>query len=326
MYSLLPTTKQRNSGFTLVEIMIGTGVLVFLLLAMVAVIEQFTRTSMRNERQTLYRHDTALLERMLFNDLSVSFPMLGNLNYKDAKVPTLEFMEYFGSISAVRLPENLLSREFALDFKKPGEIELIVENKKVGDRRYFDPAQTYVATLSISKPGLLKYRPADESGFFTKNFPEHWNANGHFFFYAPGALQETTNPSPNLKPVRYYSFLGRREGNDIVADTMGTLFKTGHPLVKTEITNLDRFLRLLPSLGGSMAQVIVVPVTLVRYRIELDSKSGAGRVLRAEKSRDGYVNEAFMGNGINRIVFRRADVTTRRIDFKIEIKSEFGGN
>lgn len=121
-------------------------------------------------------------------------------------------------------------------------------------------------------------------------------------------------------PVRFYSMLGFANGADVALDNLGNGLKTAHPHVAENINSIDLFLRLIPTLGGAMSQLVVTPVKVVRYRLIPDPKSGAGQLMRSVRQGLNYGNEVFLGGGIERVTFSRPDVTARRVEFHVQLK------
>ncbi len=314
MSSYSPMNKR---GFSLVEVMISIGVLMFVLFIFIAVLETFQRKNTSAEGQTQYRIDLSIVERIVFDDLNWSFPSIGNLNLTGTD--NREFFQYFGGVPVERIAPGARTREMVLTPTVSRVFEFIAEDPKLGDRRYFHPAQAYNYTLNLFGVAPLNYAGVNLGGFFTDYYAAHWNARGHFMFYAPSPLKDIvvggTNP-----PVRFYSLLGHANGNDLLLDTVDNLLKTAHPHIRENITSVDAFLRLIPTLGGAMSQLVVVPVRVIRYRLIPDPQSGAGRLVRSVREGTAWGQDVFLGGGIERIVFTRPDITARRVEFQVQLK------
>lgn len=309
--------RTNKKGFSLIEVMISIGVLMFVLFVFVAVLETFQRKNSSAEGQVQYRMDLSLIERVVFSDLNWSFPSIGNLNLRGTD--NREFFQYYGGVPVGRIPAAARTRELILTPTNNRVLEFITEDPKAGDRRYFQPAQAYTFTLNLFTISPLTYASVNQARFFTDSYPAHWGAGGHFVFYAPAPLKDLISGGAN-PPVRFYSTLGYASGADVSVDTLGGNLKTAHPHLRENVASMDGFLRLIPTLGGAMSQLVVVPVQVIRYRLLPDPQSGTGRLMRSVRNGLNYGNEVFLGGGIERIVFSRPDVTARRIEFHVQLK------
>ena len=314
----LSSPTNNNRGFSLMEILVSLGIVMFILMTLVAVLDQFQRKTLSAEGQAQFRLDLAVLERVLFDELNWSFPSIGNLNVRGTG--NREFFEYFGGVPVGRIPAGLRTREFVLDLNNPNRtFEFVTEDKRAGDRRYFHPAQAYQFTLDVFNPSPLTYSGVNQARFFTTNFATHWTANGHFVFYAPAPVRDLS-ANATLRPVRFYSMRSSGDGTDLRPDLLSNQWKRRHPQLNTDINSLDQFLRLIPTLGGAMSQLVVVPVKVVRYRLVPDPRTRSGRLMKSIRQGGTYGQEILVGEGIDRLVFTRPDVTANRIEFQVNLK------
>lgn len=322
MFLSLPTIKKSEGGFSIVEMLIAVGVMSIVLITIITVLTHFTSANTKTFQQTAYRTDLAVAERQIYEDLAYSFPSFGNLKTLDTSASRLEFFEYFGAFAAVQIPQNLRRRQIDLDAAKDGTFEFITEYRRGGERRYFDPGSAYIVNNAL---GTLSFDSANRAQFFTNNYREHFENRGHFFFYAPASVQQIQPGSvPNILPARTYSYLTLSDRSNLRADSLNGMFKTSHPLMANrELASLDTFFRLIPAVGGAMAQVLVSPVRVVRYRLTpMDPKTRTSRLFRSYRVGDSWSVESLLGEGIESVFFSRSDVTSRNIDFKIKIRGD----
>src|SRR5262249_6412418 len=106
----------NNAGYSLVELLMGLGITMFLLISLVAILQTFTAKTSEFNLQAQYRLDLSVLDRALFSDLSTSANSLGNLLEKQ-NGQSQPFFEYFGDISIQKFPEEFRTRQFALDVR-----------------------------------------------------------------------------------------------------------------------------------------------------------------------------------------------------------------
>lgn len=313
------TNKKASAGFSLVELLMVLGIMSFLSLGAFSFFQYFWAKSMATESETSARMGEAVLERVLFEDLVSLSPSLGSLIKADGA--GLPFFDFYQGVPGSRIPDAQRTRQVVLDAAAGGGvIDFVVGAGRASDTQYFPVASAYDAAPSLFAAGALTYKGANSAGFFTNHFSSVWKDGQHFLFFAPTLLR--TPGSGAVSPVRPYSFLGVLVGGQIEMDTLDGTWKTDHPLYSgVTISNLDQFFRWLPSIGGSATSVLVTPVKVVRYRLEPGKPDvGRGKFYRSFRQGRAYQEETLFATDLKKIIFKRPDVTTRLIEFELQLK------
>ncbi len=304
------------------EIVIATAIFCGIVFLTMSVNMMVQKNAARLSKGVDAQLDLALLDRDLSADLDSITPSLGNLKVKDLNGN--DFFEYFGGPTSPNSPNA--NRETVLELSATGTMvfEFIMELATAGSARNFAPAQAYSYALnpgSLITPASLSYNGVNAKSFFTNHFSNHWEAKGHFLLYSPGLVPDLASGKPiEDAPSRFYSILGISTGTDLTPDTLSGLFNDSHPTITGKtIRSIDEYLRFLPALGGAMTQVVVVPVQVVRYRFEPDQSGVTGRLFRGVRSANGYEQERLIGANIRQVRFRRPRVSSRRLEFQIQL-------
>lgn len=312
-------TIKRSFGFSVIELMVAIGLLGFLSVSAFALFQYFYSRSMLVQNEVSARLDEAVAERLLFEDLAASTPALGAVTWSDDN--NLEFFDLYDGLSHSKIADTEKSRTITLDAAKGGgAIELIVGASIGAGARYFPIAKSYDAVEDLFNPGPLTYAGINRNGFFGDNFPKQWKEGQYFLFFSPTMVRRAD--ASLISPARPYSFLGYVKDGDIAMDVLDGHWKVDHPLYKdVTIHNIDEYFRWLPSIGGSMAAVLVVPVKVIRYRLVPDERNPVkGKLWRSTRDGQVYKDEILYGQDLAKISFKRPDVTTRLIEFKLELK------
>lgn len=315
-----PMTRVRSSrsGFSILELLAAVGILAFLMLGAFSLFQYFWTKSITVQNETSARLDEAILERVLFEDLVSLSPSLGSMKKADAN--NQEFFDYYYGLPISKLPVAERTRQLVLDVATGGgSLEFVVGAGRDSQTRYFPVAKAYDAVADFFTAGPLTYIGVNRGQFFNTNYPNQWKEGEYFLFYAPTLVRMPL--APLMSPARPYSFLGYVKNNQIIMDTLGGLWKTDHPLYPgVTIGSIDEFFRWLPAIGGAMSAVLVAPVKVVRYRLvpdPVDPKGGS--LYRSSRNGTNYPTEILYAKDLRRIAFKRTDVTTRLIEFNLEL-------
>lgn len=312
-----------NKGFSIMELVIGMGLmaLVSVVTASVMLLVNRTSTTMRKDMEASI--DTTVAERVILGDLRQIAPSYNNILVNDDA--GRGFFDYEPEVPSTTMTDEMKSRTATLSLSGRKTMEFIQQDTSAGEVLIYDPVAAYdvgAAPENFNQAASLTFRSLNNNNWIKKQRPQMWE-NGRLVFLdtpakirpigANGVADMTVTPK---SPI----YLGAINGEDATTpkDAEAMLRRT-HPLSGATIDSVDKFLRDLPSMGGGLPIVRVRGVRWVRYALEAMPQAADGARLMRTVYRNGQFGSAYMiAERLQSLQLTRKSINDRIIYFKLE--------
>lgn len=317
---------RSNLGFTVVEVVIGVGLMAMLTLMVVTTQLLVSKQQIEITRKLDDSIDTNLAERIIFMDLNGIEPSYNNLTFEDDIADGRGFFDYYPDV-----PSSILNsretRELVLKLGGRTEFYALVNDSIVGSLMIYDPVAAYnvgAAPANYNLSATLGFSSLNKDGWVANQRPGFWT-NGRLLMLDTPARLRPTNASGivDLKVIpRSPVYVGVVQGQAL--NSVGSSFNfinTRHPETNAVISTADSFLRTAPSIGGGQPIVRMRAVRLVRYFIEAYAderiKGTPARLYKSNYDNGKWTEPMLLVDSVQDVVFKRESVFKKMIHFKI---------
>ncbi|HRO67356.1 MAG TPA: type II secretion system protein [Pseudobdellovibrionaceae bacterium] len=309
---------KNNRGFTLIESVIGIGLLAIVGLVTSAVMIQVGTSQSGLRRGIEENIDVSVAERVIVSDLRRIGPSYNHLQFLDARGKNFFDLD----------PEFISKgegREVVLGPGGTGSIDFIQYDRTAGGSLVYDAAAAYAvgpAPADVNKAATLSFVSLNNHNWVKNQRPDLWREGQMLFLDTPARLRPLTAArtidfnTPPKSPM----FLGVVAGQDLKLPTgLKQILRTNHPTSKRSILDADAFLRNLPSVGGGLPLVRLSGVKWVRYGVERDpERKDSSRIVRYSSSGDRLGDPFVVATDVKSLRFFRKSVKDPLVYFQIE--------
>ncbi|MDG0815886.1 PilW family protein [Bdellovibrio svalbardensis] len=322
--------KLNQKGFSLSEVLVGVALMsiVGMVAASFFVFSKKAQTEITNEIED--KTDSIIAERMLLKDLKYSEPSFNNVLVKDDK--GLAFFAFDSERSSRTLDD--MPRMLTLQMAGKKEFSFLIVNDKLGGSLMYTPSAAYNIPYVPKDPNVAA--PLNFVSLNKMNNGKNtvksanamlWNPGVILMLDTPAMVREMTQFGPNYsRPARSPIFVGvvQGEGETRLAPIALTEFidKTNPMYPNETIENEDSFLREIPPMGGAAPLVRLKAVSIIKYYIEQDNRTGKVNLWRSMFDGRNFTGGAMIASDIEKIEFSRKDPHDSVIYFNIVRKGK----
>ncbi len=309
-----------NKGYTLIEIMIGVGILGLVGLATSTFLIFAQKNSKAIQDDVSVATDVLIFERILMQDLKASAASFNNLKIKDDK--GLNFFDY---ITDVEDQTDKNGRTFTLVPDK-NEFVVIVDAEDSMSMIY-SPAMAYnvgVQPTNMNQSAPLQFVSLNKDDIVSKTTSgtgDLWKEGNLLMLDSPASFRRMLAGGLDYStPARSPIFIGKvvRGGPSVLAKITGiSSVDFSHPIYPNEsVTNEDYFLRNIPAVGGGNPIVRLKQVKIAKYFLKTDQDKKIG-VYRAEFDGSKFSDPQLLALGVKSFSLSRETATKSIIDYTI---------
>lgn len=318
-------TKNRD-GFTVVEVIIA-GALIggFMLLAAGTLkdLYQLTKTdTKRVDSQT----DLTFAMRYMSGLIKNSTPSFNNIvGVKDNN--GLEFFDHVPDMSTVSWPANQRTRTLTLS-EASGRFELpfLVQSEKQLNQITYNPLDAYEIPDPVEEmnaSAILNYSGVNKNNVISKMNPKVWEDGNYLLFRVPIPLRYVAVDSTvnMMQPPREHVFLGKvvKISNDVVVEKFLGKMRTTHPVDNSQVLSPDRFLRTVPSVGGSSPFIDVTLVDGYKFALEKDPKTNFYRLFSYIYKDGAFTRPFLIAEKVKAVTFSRENLSLQLVNIRITL-------
>ncbi|UXR63358.1 hypothetical protein EZJ49_09750 [Bdellovibrio bacteriovorus] len=321
----------NNHGVTVIEMMIGIGLVAMLTTIMVSTQLFVTKDQLKLKNQLEDSIDTNLAERILFMDFNGIDPSYNNLTLLDDN--KLLFFDYYPDIPANSVPGRL-DRNIQLGLGSGStrkELVILIQDIKAGPLSNYDPVAAYdvgQAPDDFNTAASLQFQGLNRNRWVSKLYqtsnPDFWKNGRMVMLDTPARLRPVdTNGNVNMKIApRSPVFVGLISGEAVVSDALiKNAIDMRNPQTNILMDSVDTFLRRAPSIGGGQAIVRLRPVRLIRYYVEPQKDNtleGTPALLYKQTYESGrWSSPMLLADKVESLQLKRDSVLKRMIYFKV---------
>lgn len=322
----MKTLKSSSAGFSLIEMLVSTGILVAFVAGIGAVMIMFARDRQGLVNTVSSDIDMLLTERMVFRDLLNASPSLNNLNITDDFQNG--FFDFFPDINAPQY-RGRLERQVTLDLATRNDFYMILTDLRAGQPMVYDPAAAYNIAQpgSPANTGTLTFSSINRNGYVTALNPRLWQDGRVLMLDTPGRVRPAGADPTRVLP-RSPIFIGQVQGS-VLTPLRPNYIRRDHPMQPNLfIDSADMFLRTAPPMSGNSPVVRLQAVQIVRYFLRRSPiRPELADVYRQTYSLGGFGNEQLLAKEVKALRFERKSVLQAAMTFSLitPIASPGGG-
>lgn len=312
--------KLTNKGYTLIEIMIGVGILGLVGLAVSTFLIFAQKNSKAIQDDISIATDVLIFERILMQDLKASASSFNNVKLKDDR--GLNFFDYLTDVEDLT---DKGARTFTL-LPDKNEFVLIVEAEDSMSMIY-SPAMAYNVgpqPTNMNLAASLQFVSLNKDDIVTKTTSgsgDLWKEGHLLMLDSPASFRRMTAGGLDYStPARSPIFIGKvnRTGATALSKITGiSVVDFSHPIYPAEtVTSEDYFLRNIPAVGGGNPLVRLKQVKIAKYYLKTDKEKKIG-VYRAEFDGSKFDEGQLLALGVKSFSLSRSDATKSIIDYTI---------
>ena len=314
---------RRQSGYSLIEFLMASGVALILGLAVYGVLTQSTKVGQKLVKKIDMKIDSNMGKRVLIKDLKIGSPSLNNLALKDDA--NLNFFDFDPDKSGSFFrSQKVLSRTLTLKKGGKAAFYLIVGDESLGKALFVEPINFFdmgVSPPSISEPATLTYKGLNYNNYLGAKAPNLLD-DSKLLIADSSSLQYVVDPAKDI--ARPAVFLGRVKTGatvDLEPVTLPddlfsyTIRNPGGKVVNPN--NFESFLLNLPPAGTNGASIRIRSVKLIKYELVCpDSKC---ELVRKDISalNPKLESQYTVDRDVTRVVFSREDISTNVFKFEV---------
>ncbi|WP_413587373.1 type II secretion system protein [Bdellovibrio sp. HCB274] len=331
-----PLRNQR--GMTLTELLVVIGLVGFVALGNATFLFDFTKQLKKINQSSEGESDLSVLNIATVNILKKSAASFNKVSLMDDK--NRNFFDYYPDVPFSTLEDvapDFEQRTFTIKAGDQNRYFYLLQSEEAQfDSVIFDPMFAYrkvsdspnqLANGAIqyaglnSVPDLKGSSGVAPNGSMTQIFQKRWSSGELFLLSCPTYLRPLVGGTVNvLAAPRFASFLGKVAGSDL-ALLSATESKVGilnsHPVTLANYTNIDNFMRTLPSVGGAAPFVKIEPVTLVRFELRTNAKRQTDLWFQELKNGQ-YQDVNVLLTNVKSVTFYRKAITLPIISMEVE--------
>lgn len=316
----------------MVEVVIASGLAVFILLGAVNVLSFMKVQEKKLEMLSESSISGSLGNRFLwihFKSSTPSFNLLRGPSFADDQ--GRQFYDYCPDYSSAEFPGDLGKRTVTLTPTGRTSFMVMVLDSQVKDVAnghnnvmFADPASFFDISGnsgSLSKDKLIAY--------FAAQNPKVLDSPGLVSlinFYSPAVVRPLSKlddsppamPSPIGMIVKYAA-------KDFAVETFGGLLQYQNALTETPQSSLEQFIRELPAASGGIPPFMIRSVRLLKYDIvKLDAGLDKPRYDLVFSEWDGgqWARPNVVATDVKKLTLSRADITDVLVSVQLEINEE----
>ncbi len=317
-------------GLTLIELMIVAAIGSFIAMSMNALLKSLRQGQQRAEDLLLADSAESVGQKQLWFDVRRSGISFNFIELPADEDPLVRFYDYLPDIGCSETATRKCTRTFTLSKDGPPERAMVfaLSQGQLPPATPISPLSFYDSkpAPTISTAGSLSF---NESRFLDtlKNIKP-----GHDFlregtllrFYTPISMRPTTD-NPYIPP-RFVSLVGIVKNGRVEVPKFDWQPYQRHPAFATELdTNdggfspLDKFFRIMPPVGGRSSFGMVMPIEVVRYRIEPIEyqRRASGQLVREVFGASGWTRKFVVAIGVDKVTFSRSSVSTPSVSLAL---------
>ncbi len=265
---------RNNKGFSLLELMIGLGLLTLIVGGAAFVLKDFNFGLKSLETDIGNDIESSIAERIIMRDLKHSEPSFNNMLIKDDN--GRGFFDFV--IDPVDKGQLANSGRTLTMSETQNSFTFLSANEVVGGAIIYDPAMAYdigPEPKEFDKAATLNFKSLNKNKYLQLQNPAYWSEGRMLMLDTPASIRSLINGVPNYNnPSRSPVFVGVVSliNPMLTPVTLNSLIDTNHPAYPSKkMTSEDVFLRSVPAIGGGAALVRLKAVNAVRYTLEKNS-------------------------------------------------------
>ncbi len=315
---------KKNSGFTVVEVLVSAGLLAIFMVAASSILRDIYQISQKNKTQIESATDLSLSMRYLSSLLSASGPSYNNIKgNKDDN--GYEFFDHIYDVSLAAWSKEEATRTLTLSVEKNKfDFFLIIQSEDQLDQIFYNPLDAYkppepVAEMDAS--ATLEFEALNRGNVISKLSPNVWQESNLILMKVPVPLRYVAadgSVNMNMAP-RQHSFLGIVKGNTLTQDTFGGHSYTTHPITNVNVPNADTFLRTVPTVGGSSPIIELTTVKAFRITLQKQPNTNYYDLYSYEYFNGQFINPFLIAPKVEKIVFTRESVGLNIVSIEMAI-------
>lgn len=328
--------KRKESGFTLIELMMALGLSGMAILILVGVQQMYAGQQKKLGDKIEADSDADIGRRVLLQDLKAIDPSFSNLLLKDNDGRA--FFDYYPDISETALG-GVTSRTLTLSLKGRKEAVFLVQDDLADPLPIliYDPVAAYnvgATPVDMNVAASITFNSLNKNNWITSQRPGFWRNLQLLMLDTPAMVRSSTTDTVDFKKVpRSPIYVGRVSGTQLVSDSqVMALVNLKDPQDKygnDTVDSADDFLRNLPAQGGGQPLVRLKAVKLLKYSIEpMNAKakkkkngSNAGRLFKSIYENGRYTKKFALVENIETLTFSRNSVCEKVVFFSVKLAS-----
>ncbi len=328
---------KNNKGFSLIEVMVGVGLVAVVTVAVVATQIMVSKDQVDLKNQLEQSIDQMLAERILFNDFNAVEPSYNNIVVNDDAGNN--FFDYFPDVPANAI-KNTLSRTITMSATTVTKsMNIVSQDLSAGASMNYDPTAAYSigpAPTDFNTAATLSFVSVNRNNWVTNVRPGFW-INGMTLMLDTLAKMRPllADGSLNMQvPPRSPIFVGAVNGAVLepVGEPFSSMLLKTQPDTGAAIPDADTFLRNVPSVGGGQSILRLRAVKVIQYVMEPQKDVAADCYPNGDKTKAPYyhsnfykvmykgttaTNKLLLADKVCNFVVTRESVLKRMIYFKI---------